>query len=135
MHQLVALSTPPCAVPAQSRYCARAPAAVGQRPAQGAALWVFSKNVPPSSPPEKTFKESTPELVHGLLVRGPRKTPFAFNHPPCVCSASTPGLFNTLQLLIKFLSRRISSRLTDCYYSPSELLIPASEFCESFKSS
>lgn len=99
------------------------------------AVWVLSKGISPFCPPEKMFKESNPELALGLLVRGPWKTPFALNHPPCVCSALTPGLFNTLQLLIKFLSRRISSRMTDCYYSPSELLIPASKFCESFKSS
>lgn len=54
------------------------------------AVWVMvlSKGVFPFSlPGEKAFRESNPELALGLLVRGPRKTAFALNHPPCICSA------------------------------------------------
>lgn len=92
---------------------------------------VLSKGVSPFSPlGEKPFLQSQ-TLALGLLVRRLRKRAFALNHPPCISSALTPGLFNTLQLLIKFLSRWISSTLTDCCYSPSELLIPDSKFCES----
>lgn len=122
----------------QSRYCAAGsiarcvPAACGcssaaQRLLEGTSL----------SPPGKESLKggSSPNLALGLLVWGIRKADLALSCPPQTCSAQTPGLFNTLQLLIKFLSRRISSRLTDRYYSPSELLIPASKFCESLKSS
>lgn len=80
MHQGVALSAAPRAVP--SPWAHRA--AIVPCPscpwdstsaAQGAAVWAFSKNVSPFSPPEKTFKESNPELGRGLLVRGPQKHP------------------------------------------------------------
>jgi len=121
----------------QSRYCAArsiawcVPAACGC----SSAAWCLLEGSPLSPPGKESLKGgSSPEPL-GLLVGGLRKADLALSRPPQTRSAQTPGLFNTLQLLIKFLSRRISSRLTDCYYSPSELLIPASKICESLKSS
>lgn len=80
-------------------------------------------------------ESQTPTCPSGSCSGVQGKAAVGSNRPPRARSAQTAGLFNTLQLLIKFLSRRISSGLTDCYYSPSELLIPASKFCQSLKSS
>lgn len=109
--------------------------------ARGAAAWVaWSPSQGPCSfscrgAAAFASESQTPTCPWGSCSGVQGKAATGSNRPPRARSAQTAGLFNTLQLLIKFLSRRISSRLTDCYYSPSELLIPASKFCQSLKSS
>lgn len=69
-HPSVCCPRPPGA---QSRYCARAPAARGTAPQllrvllAGCLLKMsILLRVSPFSPPEKTFKESNPELAQGI---------------------------------------------------------------------